>query len=110
MLSRLYSSISQSKISSFSSEEYEQVEYSRYPWLLKQDITSDRMRCCLSLQSFTFASDHASILSSSLRNIPEPEHGASTTNRSKNPGNLRKAVGSLFVTTTFGYPQRIKFS
>src|SRR5690606_9205094 len=71
---------------------------------------SAKMRFCRSLQSLTFANDHSSIACLSFRNIPDPEHGASTTSRSKYPGSLLKDDGSLLVTTTLADPQRPKLS
>src|SRR6185503_16551375 len=58
----------------------------------------------------TFISDHSLIAAGSLRNIPEPEHGASTSIISKKPVTLLKSRGSLLVTITFAVPQRLRLS
>lgn len=46
----------------------------------------------------------------SLRNIPSPEQGASMRMRSKKFGSLANCLGSVWVTITFGFPQRVIFS
>src|SRR5476651_1709007 len=68
------------------------------------------MRSCRWWHKFTFASDHSFIAAGSLRNIPEPEHGASTNIISKKPMSLLKSLGSLLVTITLALPQRLRLS
>src|SRR5665647_289742 len=68
------------------------------------------MRCCRLLQSSTALSDHCWIVFGSFLNIPDPEHGASTTSTSKYPSNLLKSFGSLLLTTVFSVPHLLRLS
>ena len=69
-----------------------------------------RISCCRPAQRRTFSGLHSVIAVSSLRNIPSPEHGASTMIPSKNAGKyFVSRPESSFVTTAFRIPMRSIF-
>ena len=74
------------------------------------DAASSNISFCLAAHIFTWSSLHCFTASSSLRNIPSPEQGASTAIRSKNcTKNFARLPASSFVTTQFPTPIRSMF-
>ena len=84
--------------------------YTSNPPGRRESHISDNMARWRATQVFTFDGDHIETARASLRNIPSPEHGASTTIISKNSLKGAKSAGSLRVTTALGAPHFIIFS
>ena len=75
------------------------------------DAASSRISACLLAHMRTFSGLQCSSASSSLRNIPSPEHGASTTMRSKKRGKRdASCCGVSLVTSALRTPIRSRFA
>ena len=95
---------------SFSSGAKVQVEYTSVPPSHSIQAAASRIAACRSAQSRMFSILQPVSAASSFRNIPSPEHGASTRTLSKNAGKCSaSAAGSMFVTTACRIPIRSTF-
>ena len=65
---------------------------------------SRTIESCRVAHIFTASSLQSSRATSSLRNIPSPEQGASTATTSNQPSNCAKCSGALLVTNTLPIP------
>ena len=96
---------------SFSVGANVQVEYTSRPPGFNISAAQSKISACLAAQFSTFSGLHSSQASSFLRNIPSPEHGASTKMRSKYSRKLSESFcGVSFVTSALHTPMRSMFS
>ena len=106
-----YSFKSHAIFSSSSAGANVQVEYASLPPGARHLTASFKISFCLAAHIATFSVLHSESAASSLRNIPSPEQGASTTTRSKNPGKSSAIFsGVSFKTSALEIPIRSIFS
>ena len=86
-------------VCSFSSGEKVHVEYSKSPPGRSIDTALRMMACCVFAHSSTFSRLQTLAFARSFRNIPSPEHGASTRILSNDSSNCSaRRSGTVFVT------------